>query len=141
MSTSSRPYDLAMTTQDVRRIEADLGELFERSPADGAHTASAAAISLVLGLVAMVTVPFTVTYGLSVMVAGLCVVTSVVGLAQASRHGVAGTVLAASGLVLSLTALALVGLRFVGLDTAFGDGILPDLRSVLDALTALVPSP
>ena len=53
MSPSSRAYDLAMTTQDVRRMDGDLGELFERSPADPAHTAPAAEIAFVLGLVAL----------------------------------------------------------------------------------------
>ena len=136
-----RAYDLAMTTQDVRRTGSDLGELFDRSPADAAHTASAAGISLVLGLAAVATAPFSLTYGLCVMLAGLCVVTSIVGLAQASRVGVAGSTLAAAGLVLSLAALALVGLRFAGLDTAFGDELVPQLRSSLEALTELVPSP
>ena len=46
-----------------------------------------------------------------------------VGLAQASRTGAAGTTLAAAGLVLSLAALALLGLRFAGVDTAFGDAM------------------
>ncbi len=122
-------------------MDGDLGELFERSPADRTHTAAAAEISFVLGIVALVSVPFSLTYGLSVMAAGLCVVTSVIGLAQASRPGVAGTTLAATGLVMSLGALGLIGLRFAGVDTAFGDAMLPDLRAALESLTELVPSP
>jgi hypothetical protein len=134
-----------MTAQElgrgIGRIDGDLGELFERSPADVAHTAAAAEVSFILGLVAFATAPFTLTYGLCVMVTGLGIVASVVGLAQASRSGVAGTTLAASGLVLCLGALALVGLRFAGVDTTFGDAMLPDLRSTLEALTGLVPTP
>lgn len=139
-----------MTTQDLGRIDrvstpgrigGDLGVLFERSPVDPAHTAPAAEIAFVLGLVALGTAPFTLTYGLCAMVAGLCLVSSVVGLAQASRAGAAGTTLAATGLVFSLAALTMLGLRFTGLDTTFGDAWLPDLRSALDALTDLVPTP
>ena len=144
MSPSSRAYHLAMTTQDLgrtTRVGGDLGDLFDRSPVDPAHTAPAAEIAFVLGLVALGTAPFTLTYGLCAMVAGLCVVTSVVGLAQASRSGAAGTILAATGLVFSLAALTLLGLRFTGLDTAFGDAWVPQLRSALQSLTDLVPTP
>ena len=128
-------------SQGIGRIDGDLGDLFERSPADRAHTAAAAEISFVLGLVAFATAPFSLTYGLCVMVTGLGIVCSVVGLAQASRTGVAGTTLAGAGLVLSLGALALIGLRFTGLDTTFGDALLPNLRATLEALTGLVPTP
>ena len=135
-----RSYDRAMTTQRVRRDETDLGELFDRSPAVPAHTAGAAALSLVLGLGAILTAPFSLTYGLCVILAALCVVSSVVGLAQASRAGVAGGSLAAAGLVLSLAAGALVGLRFAGVDTTV-DSVLPALRDALRALNDLVPQP
>lgn len=138
-----------MTTQDLgrvnrsvtSRVSGHLGELFERSPVDPAHTAPAAEIAFLLGLVALGTAPFSLTYGLCAMVAGLCVVSSVVGLAQASRDGAAGTVLAATGLVLSLAALTILGLRFTGLDTAFGDAWLPHLHTGLEKLTDLVPTP
>jgi hypothetical protein len=128
-------------TADLGRVDSDLGELFARSPADPAHTAAAAEMSFVLGLVAVLTVPFTLTYGLSVMVAGLCVVISVVGLAQASRTAAAGSTLATLGLVMSIAVLALVALRFAGVDTAFGDSWVPHLRSGLQALSDLVPTP
>jgi hypothetical protein len=136
-----RIYDPGMTTQDLGRVDGRLGALFDRSPADPAHTAPAAEVSFVLGLVAVAVAPFSLTYGLCVMIAGLCVITSVVGLAQASRPSVAGSTLAAMGLVLSLGALALVGLRFLDVDTAFGDSLVPHLNSTLQSLTDLVPSP
>jgi hypothetical protein len=130
-----------MTTQDLGRVDGDLGALFDRSPADPAHTAPAAEVSFVLGLVAVAISPFTLTYGLCVMLAGLCVVSSVIGLAQASRPTAAGSTLAATGLVLSLAALTVVGLRFLGVDTSFGDALVPHLRSVLQSLSDLVPTP
>lgn len=130
-----------MTTQDLGRVGGDLGDLFEHSPAVPARTSPAAEIGFLLGLVAVVTSPFTLTYGLSVVLAALGLVVSIVGLAQASRSGVAGGTLAASGLVLCLAALALVGLRYAGLHTAFGDSLVPGIHSALSALTKLVPSP
>jgi hypothetical protein len=130
-----------MTTQDLGRADGDLGVLFDRSPEDRAHTAPAAEVSFVLGLVALAIAPFTLTFGLCVMLAGLCVVTSVVGLAQASRPAAAGSTLAAMGLVLSLGALALVGLRYLDVDTAFGDSLVPHIHSMLQSLNDLVPSP
>jgi len=108
---------------------------------DPAHTAPAAEVSFVLGLVAVAIAPFTLTYGLCVMLAGLCVVSSVIGLAQASRPTAAGSTLAATGLVLSLAALTVVGLRFLGVDTSFGDALVPHLRSTLQSLSDLVPTP
>jgi hypothetical protein len=50
-------------------------------------------------------------------------------------------VLAATGLLFSLAALTLLGLRFGGLDTAFGDAWLPHLHTGLEKLSALAPSP
>ena len=138
---SPRIYDPGMTTQDLGRVDGDLGALFDRSPADPAHTAPAAEVSFVLGLVAVAIAPFTLTYGLCVMLAGLCVVSSVIGLAQASRPTAAGSTLAATGLVLSLAALTVVGLRFLGVDTSFGDALVPHLRSTLQSLSDLVPTP
>lgn len=133
-----------MTTQDLGRpitASGPLDRLIDVSPPDPAHAAPAAVLALVLGLVALGTAPFTMTYGLCVMVAGLCVVASVIGLAQASRPGAAGTALAGAALVFSMAAIAMLALRFTGLDTAFGDGLLPDIRSTLQSLTDLVPSP
>jgi hypothetical protein len=141
MGPSCRAYDHAMTAQDVRRVDGDLGELFARSPADPAHTAPAAEVSFVLGLLAIAAAPFSLTLGLCLMVAGLGVVVAVVGLAQASRPGAAGSTLAALGLVFSLGALALIGLRYAGLDTAFGDAWVPHLHSALTSLNGLVPTP
>ena len=45
------------------------------------------------------------------------------------------------GLVLALVTLALVGLRYLGLDTAFGDGSVATLDDWLDWLNGLLPTP
>src|SRR4051812_4912882 len=100
-------------------IEADdgasdaLGTLFASSPARSVQTSSAAAIAFVLGLLGVLAVPFTLTTALSVGLAAVALVCSIVGMARASRPGVAGGLLASVGLVLSLASLALVGLRYL----------------------------
>ena len=85
--------------------------------------------------------PFALTMALSAGLAAVALVTSIVGMARASRPDVAGGVLAAVGLVLALAALALVGLRYLGIDTAFGDASVPTIRDWLHSLNGLLPSP
>jgi hypothetical protein len=65
----------------------------------------------------------------------------VVGMATTSRPGVAGRVLAPLGLFFCLTALTVVGLRYAGLDTAFGDELVPTILSWLEAVNGWVPTP
>jgi hypothetical protein len=45
------------------------------------------------------------------------------------------------GLGLGLLALVLVALRYAGLDTAFGDELLPTIRGWLDDLNGRFPAP
>lgn len=118
-----------------------LGTLFDSSPARPVQTSSAAAVGFVLGLFGVLAVPFSLTMALSAGTAAVALVCSIIGMARASRPGVAGGLLASVGLVLSLASLALVGLRYLGLDTAFGDGLVPALRDGLDWLNGLLPVP
>ena len=119
----------------------DLDELFEASPARTARTSAAAATSLFTGVVAVVASPFSLLLGAVLVLAAVGLVVAVVGLARASRPGVSGTTLAALGMVLALAAGAVVGLRYLGIDTAVADAAVPDLRDALAALTALFPTP
>ncbi|MGH3369805.1 MAG: hypothetical protein ACRDPR_07370, partial [Nocardioidaceae bacterium] len=68
-------------------------------------------------------------------------VTAVAGLVGTSRPRVAGRALAPFGLVLSLIVLAVLGLRYLGVDTAFGDRITPSLIELLERLNARLPAP
>ena len=122
-----------------RRSPDELGELFEASPDLGVHASAAAVVGLASGVVATVTAWFSLTEGLSVAVAVLGLLTSVVGLARASRRAVAGTAMASAGIVLSLVAGAAYGLRYLGFDTALGDDLLPTLHDALVALRDLLP--
>ena len=116
-----------------------LGVLFESSPARVVHTSAAAEIAFLCGLVAILAVPFSLTAAVCVGLAAVGLVTSIVGLARASKPAVAGGLLASIGLVLSLGTLTLVGLRYLGIDTAVGDAAVPTLTDWLTALNNLLP--
>jgi hypothetical protein len=64
-----------------------------------------------------------------------------VGVVTTSRPNVAGRALAPLGLACSIVALALVGLRYLSLDTAFGDDLLPAIGAWLRSLNADFPQP
>lgn len=132
-----------MTTHDLGNDDAagDLGTLFDGSPAPDVHTSAAAETAFVLGLFALLAVPFSLAMTLCLGMAAVALVCSIVGLARASKPAVAGGALAAVGLVLALATLGLVGLRYIGIDTAFGDGLTPTLLDWLAALNTLVPAP
>lgn len=140
-----------MTTQDVEHgqgrslgddAEHDpLRDLFEHSPARPVRTSAAATAGFLAGLVAVLTAPFELTLALSLGLGAFGVLACVLGLARASRPTVAGGLLASMGLLLALAALALTGLRYLGVDTAFGTATLPVLTSWLEWLNTLVPVP
>ncbi len=133
-----------MTTQDLgheRALDQDaaLGALFASSPARPTRTSAAAQTAFLSGLLALLSAPFSLTMALAAGLAAVALVTSILGMARASRPGVAGGLLAAIGLVLSLVTLALVGLRYLGIDTAVGDGTVPTLTDWLRTLNDLMP--
>lgn len=130
-------------TQDRTQDGTDgaLGVLFESSPDLGVRTSAAAVVGFLAGLCALVTSPFSLTMALSIGLAAVALVSSVIGLARASRATIAGGLLASMGLVLSLATAALIGLRYAGIDTTFGDDVLPTLADWLASLNDLVPAP
>lgn len=118
-----------------------LAELFDASPDVGAHTSMAAEAALLLGVASLLAAPFSVMFAVSLGLAGLGLVCGMVGLATTSRRGVTGSALAPVGLVASLVALALLGLRYLGVDTAVGDRFASDLQAALEVLNSLLPQP
>jgi hypothetical protein len=141
-----------MTTQDLGpgrglgTVPADdssgaLGVLFDSSPARPVQTSIAAVIAFVLALLAVLAVPFSLTMGLSLGMAGVALVSSIIGMALASKPDVAGGLLASIAMVLALATLAAIGLRYIGVDTTFGDGLTPTLTDWLTSLNALLPTP
>ena len=130
-----------MSAHPLSNEDDALGGLFDVSPDRPVHTSLAAELALVLGLVALIAVPFSLMHAASTGVAGLGAVLGLVGVATTSRPDVAGRVLAPLGLFSSMVALTLVGLRYFGLDTAYGDALVPTFLSGLEALNDWFPTP
>jgi hypothetical protein len=118
-----------------------LSGLFDASPDRPVHTSAAAEVSFVLGLIALFAAPFSLMHAASLGIAAIGAILGIVGVATTSRPDVAGRVLAPLGLLFSLIALTVVGLRYAGLDTAFGDDMVPTFLSWLDALNGWFPTP
>jgi hypothetical protein len=118
-----------------------LEALFDRSPAPDAHTSVAAECSFLVGLIALGAAPFSVMHAASLVLSVLGMFFGLVGVAAASRPDRTGGVLAPLGMLFSFAVLVLVGLRYLGIDTAFGDGLVPTLRDWLDDLNGYLPKP
>lgn len=127
-----------MATQQEPPPDVGIDALLDSSPDPLVHTSAAAEIGFVLAMVALVASPFSLTTGLALVTGLLALVLGVTGTATTSRTYVAGGGLVPTGLVLAFVALGIVGLRYVGLDTAFGDVWAPTLTSWLEALNELV---
>jgi hypothetical protein len=118
-----------------------LEELLDESPAPRARMSAAAELALVCGLGAVLTATFSILFGVSLLFGALAVLTSLVGLVSTHRPDVAGSALNVFGLFLGLLALATVGVRYLGLDTAVGDPLLPWLTDQLNHWNTKLPQP
>ena len=87
------------------------------------------------------TAPFAVMLAMSLGLAVLGLVCAMVGVITTSRRDITGSALAPLGLLCSFVAVALLALRYLGLDTAFGDRLVPDLQAVLEFLNSRLPQP
>ena len=130
-----------MATYGAAPEDGGLPELFETSPDREVHTSAAAELAFVIGLIAVISAPFSVMHAVTFATSVVGFVFGVAGLATTSRPNVAGRALAPTGLLLALTGLLLVGLRYLEVDTTFGDGLLPTLAGWLDALNSWLPLP
>lgn len=128
-----------MTTGGVSFGDDGLPGLFEASPDHGVHTSAAAELGLLLGLFAFLAAPFSVMHTLALGAAALAIALAFVGLAATSRPNVAGSALVALGMAFSVAALVLLGLRYLGVDTAFGDELIPALGEWLAELNSQIP--
>ena len=118
-----------------------LSALFDSSPDLGVHTSAAAEGGFVLGIFALLAAPFSIMHAVALGVGALAGVLAFAGMVATSRPTVAGGALVPAGLAFSFMAVALVGLRYLGLDTAFGDEFLPTLGEWLRTLNSEFPRP
>ncbi|QIX27105.1 hypothetical protein ncot_11240 [Nocardioides sp. JQ2195] len=123
-----------MTSLGAAPQEDEITRLFEASPDRPVRTSAASVSAFLLGLVAILTAPFTQARGLALLAGGMALVVVVVGMAATSRSHVAGRALVAAGLFLALAALVVIGMGYAGFDTTFGDGLVPTLTSWLETL-------
>lgn len=108
--------------------------LFEASPDRGIHTSAAAETGFLLGLAALLAAPFSIMHAVALAGGGVAMLCSFFGVVTTSRENVAGKALVPLGLVCGFAAVVLVGVRYLGLDTAYGDGLLPALGDALERL-------
>ena len=130
-----------MATYGAAPEDGGLQELFEASPDPQVHTSVAAEMAFLIGLIAIFSAPFSVMHAVTFAASVLGVVFGFVGTATTGRPNVAGRMLAPAGLFFAFAALLLVALRYLNVDTAFGDGLVPTIRDWLDAFNSWLPLP
>jgi hypothetical protein len=118
-----------------------LQDLLDSSPESRAHTSAAAETALLTGLGALLTAPFSILYGLSAALATVAVLCGLVAMVTTRRPELAGSALGAFGLCFGLLALAVLAVRFAGVDTAIGDSVLPWFADLLERANAYLPQP
>jgi hypothetical protein len=111
------------------------------SPESRAHMSAAAEATFLLGVGALVSACFSALLVVTMACAGVAVVFGVVGMITTRDRDTAGGALSAVGLFAGLAAAALVALRYLGLDTAYGDVVAPWLWEQLQVLNSRLPQP
>jgi len=101
----------------------------------------AAETALVCGLGAMLTATFSILFGVSLAFGALAFLAGLIGLITTHRPDVAGSALNVLGICLGLLALAIVGVRYLGIDTTIGDPLLPWLTDQLHHWNTKLPQP
>ncbi|TDD22913.1 hypothetical protein E1218_18535 [Kribbella turkmenica] len=123
------------------RGDVGLEQLLDESPAPRARMSAAAETALVCGLGAVLTSMFSLLFGVSLVFGALAVLAGLVGLVSTHRADVAGSALNVLGLLLALLALSLLGIRYLGIDTAVGDPLVPWLTDQLHHWNTKLPQP
>lgn len=127
--------------QDRSSADSGLRRLFDSSSDLEGHTSAAAEAGFLLGVGALLTAPFSTMLAVSGalgLVGALC---GFVGIATTSRPNVSGRALAPVGILFAVVALTLLGLRYLGLDTAFGDTLGPSILDQFERLNDRLPQP
>jgi len=130
MATVGRPAD-----------EVGIQALMAYSPESRVHMSVAAESAFLLGLCALLTAPFSALFAITGLLSLGALVLGVVGMITTREPELAGGALAPLGMMTGLVAAALVGLRYAGLDTAFGDAFAPWFWDQLQTWNARLPQP
>jgi hypothetical protein len=121
--------------------EVGLGALMAYSPESQVHMSVAAESAFLLGLGALLTAPFSALFAVTVLLAVAATAVGIVGMITTRDPELAGSALAPLGMMIGLVAAGLVGLRYLGLDTAFGDDFAPWFWQTLQTLNGHLPQP
>jgi vacuolar-type H+-ATPase subunit I/STV1 len=121
--------------------DVELQALLDDSPAPRARTSVAAMTALVCGLGAVLTAPFSILLGVAMLLGLAAMFIGMVGLVTTHRPDVAGSALTAFGICLGALAIALIGVRYLGLDSAFGDSVVPWIAEHLHQWNTRLPQP
>jgi len=119
----------------------ELQALLDDSPASSVHTSVAAEAALVCGLGAVLTAPFSILFGVAMLLGLVAIFSGIVGLVTTHRPDVAGSALTAFGICFGALAIALIGVRYLGVDSAFGDAVGPWIADQLHQWNTRLPQP
>jgi hypothetical protein len=121
--------------------EVGLGALMASSPESRVHMSVAAEVAFLFGLGALLTAPFSDLFAVTVVLAVAAACFAVIGMITTREPELAGSALAPLGLFGGVVAVLLVGLRYFGLDTAFGDELGPWFWDRLQQWNSRLPQP
>ncbi len=130
-----------MTSVGRPAEEVGLGALMATSPESRVHVSVAAEAAFLVGVAALLTAPFSALFAVTVLLAVVAGCFGVVGMITTREPEVAGGALSPLGLFGGLVALLLVGLRYFGVDTAFGDEVAPWVWERLQDWNSRLPHP
>lgn len=94
-----------------------------------------------LALAALLAAPFSVMHAVAVALAVVGAACAVGDMVATSNPRVSGRALVPLALGFAAVTLLTVGLRYLGLDTAFGDDLRPQLQGWLESLNSLFARP
>jgi hypothetical protein len=118
-----------------------LRELMSRSPDAQAHMSVAAELTFLLGVASLLVAPFSALFAVTLVAAVAASCSGIAGMITTRGPNIAGGALSAVGLFAAVAAAVLVGLRYLGLDTAFGDDLAPGLWEQVQRWSSRLPQP
>lgn len=123
-----------MATHAHEPRDVGIDALLDSSPEPRVHASGAAELAVMVGASALAASVFSLTSGAAVAAGVAALLLASVGMVSTSNPAVAGRGMVPTAFALALLALVLVGLRYLGLDTAYGDMAGPTLAGWFDAL-------